>query len=320
MSGAALADAAGLGSIEIREMTRRRYSKELSVGITGASAIIGPIIPPSIPMVFYAVVAGSSIGKLFIAGIIPGIITAITLGIMVIIVARKEKVEMLKRANFNEWFAVFIDTVPSLITIVILLGGIFTGLFTPTEASVVAVLYTVFLGVAYKKFNWKMFINELFNAMKTMTRVMFIVAAASLFGQVVIRTQMAAKLSHLMLSTFNSPVIILLLINLFLLILGCFLEQIAAILVVTPIILPIMTSLGISDIQSGIVIVFNLMIGLLTPPFGLVLFTLADVGQISIKKTIKGVVPFLLPLIVTLLLITFVPWVTNFLPSFIMGK
>jgi tripartite ATP-independent transporter DctM subunit len=317
MSGAAIADAAGLGAIEIREMTRRRYSKEFSVGITGASAIIGPIIPPSIPMVYYAVVSTSSVGKLFLAGIIPGLITAFTLGVAVVFVARRENVEKLKRATIKEWFFTFLDTVPAIITVVILLGGIFGGWFTPTEASVIAVIYTVALGIVYKKFSWKFFIGELFNSMKTMSKVMFIVACSSLFGQVVIRTQMASMLSDFMLTTFQSPVIILLLINLLLLVIGCFMEQVAAILVVTPILLPIMTALGISDVQCGLIIVFNLMIGLLTPPFGLVLFILAEVGQISIKQTVRGVAPYLLPLLVTLLIITFVPWVTEFMPALI---
>jgi tripartite ATP-independent transporter DctM subunit len=203
---------------------------------------------------------------------------------------------------------------------VVILGGIFSGIVTPTEASVLGVLYTIVLGVAYKKFRWKTFIEELFNAMRTMTKVMFIVAAAALFGQVIIRTQMAAKLGVFMSTAFSSPALILFLINIFLLIVGCFLEQIAAILVVTPIFLPIMLSLGLSDIQCGLIIVFNLMIGLLTPPFGLVLFALADVAKISMKRTIKGVAPFLIPLFITLFIITYVPWVSDFLPNLLMGK
>lgn len=315
MSGAALADAAGLGAIEIREMTKRKYSKEISVGITGASSIIGPIIPPSVPMVFYAVVAGSSVGKLFLAGVIPGIICAATLAIAVVIMAKRENVEMLPRPTFWAWFRSLLCAAPSMLTIVILLGGIYGGFCTPTEAAVIAVIYTILLGVLNRKFNWKGFIRLLFESMRTTARVMFIVACAGLFGQVIIRTQLANTLADVLLSTISSKVVILLLINLMLLILGCFLEQIAAILVVTPIILPIMTALGLSDIQSGLIIVFNLMVGLLTPPFGLVLFTLADVGQLSMKRTIRGVIPFLIPLFLTLLIITFVPAVSDFLPN-----
>ncbi len=315
MSGAALADAAGLGAIEIREMTKRKYSPEISVGITGASSIIGPIIPPSVPMVFYAVVAGSSVGKLFLAGIIPGVICALTLALAVVVMARKEQVEVLHRPSFSEWFRSLFRAVPSMLTIVILLGGIYGGFCTPTEAAVVAVLYTVLLGLFNRKFTWKGFVGLLYESMRTTARVMFIVACAGLFGQVIIRTQLANKLADVLLSAIHSKVAILLLINLMLLILGCFLEQIAAILVVTPIILPIMTALGLSDIQSGLLIVFNLMVGLLTPPFGLVLFTLADVGGLSMKRTIKGVAPFLIPLFFTLLVITFVPAASDVLPN-----
>jgi tripartite ATP-independent transporter DctM subunit len=315
MSGAALADAAGLGSIEIREMTKRRYSLEFSVGITGASSIVGPIIPPSIPMVYYAVVSSSSIGKLFLGGIVPGFITAILLSISVVFVARTENVEKLKRASLKEWVLTFLDSLPSIITVVILLGGIFTGKFTPTEASVVAVIYTVFLGIVYRKITWKNLMHELYGAMKTTSRIMFIVACSSLFGQVVIRTQMAAKLTAFMLATFYSPAVILVVINLMLLVVGCFLEQSAAILVVTPILFPLMSALGLGDIHIGLIIIFNLMVGLLTPPFGLVLFALADVGKISMKRTLKGVVPYYPALVATLLLITYVPWISEFVPS-----
>lgn len=315
MSGAALADAAGLGAIEIREMTKRKYSPEISVGITGASSIIGPIIPPSVPMVFYAVVAGSSVGKLFLAGVIPGIICAVSLAIAVVIMAKRENVEMLPRPAFRVWFRSLICAAPSMLTIVILLGGIYGGFCTPTEAAVIAVIYTVLLGIFNRKFSWSGLMKLFFESMRTTARVMFIVACAGLFGQVIIRTQLANTLADVLLSAISSKAAILLLINLMLLILGCFLEQIAAILVVTPIILPIMTALGLSDIQSGLIIVFNLMVGLLTPPFGLVLFTLADVGRLSMKRTIQGVVPFLIPLFVTLLIITFVPAASDFLPN-----
>jgi tripartite ATP-independent transporter DctM subunit len=260
-------------------------------------------------------VSSSSIGKLFLGGIVPGFITAILLSISVIFVARTENVERLKRAPFKVWFLTFLDSLPSIITVVILLGGIFTGKFTPTEASVVAVIYTVFLGIVYRKITWKNLINELYGAMKVTARIMFIVACSSLFGQVVIRTQMAAKLTTFMLSTFHSPVVILIVINFILLVVGCFLEQSAAILVVTPILFPLMSSIGLGDIHIGLIIVFNLMIGLLTPPFGLVLFALSDVGKISMKRTLKGVMPYYPALFIVLSLITYIPWVSEYVPS-----
>lgn len=226
-----------------------------------------------------------------------------------------DQAETLRVWGFRVWFRSLICAAPSMLTIVILLGGIYGGFCTPTEAAVIAVIYTIFLGIFNRKFSWSGLMKLFFDSMRTTARVMFIVACAGLFGQVIIRTQLANTLADVLLSTISSKVVILLLINLMLLILGCFLEQIAAILVVTPIILPIMTALGLSDIQSGLIIVFNLMVGLLTPPFGLVLFTLADVGRLSMKRTIRGVVPFLIPLFVTLLIITFVPAASDFLPD-----
>jgi tripartite ATP-independent transporter DctM subunit len=320
MSGAALADAAGLGTVEIREMTKRGYSREFSVGITGASSIIGPIIPPSIPIIIFAVVSGESVGKLFLGGVIPGLLMAILLGIMVVIIARRQNVPKLKKATFRQWGGSIKRGFPALITIIIILGGIFGGIFTPTEAAAVAVLYVLFLGILiYRQFTWKGLILNFKKSIGFTAKIMIIVACAALFGQVIIREQMAQTLGDFLLESVKSPILILLLINIFLLILGCFLEQIAAILVVTPIILPIVTGMGFSPIQFGIVIVINLMVGLLTPPFGLVLYTLSDVGELSLKRTIKGTVPFLIPLVACLLLLTYIPFFTVYLPGLFIG-
>jgi tripartite ATP-independent transporter DctM subunit len=318
MSGAALADAAGLGTVEIREMTKRGYSREFSVGITGASAIIGPIIPPSIPMIVMAVAAGQSVGKLFLGGVLPGFLIGITLCIMVALTAKKEGVERQKRATLKERWVSIIEAFPSLITIFIILGGIFAGIFTPTEAAVSAVLYVLFLGIfIFKKFTWRGLFENFQESVGFTVKIMIIVACSALFGQVIIREQMAVKLGNFLLSTVSNPYIIILLLNIFMLIVGCFLEQIAAILVVTPIILPIVVSMGFSPVQFSVVIVINLMVGLLTPPFGLVLYTLADIGKISLKRTIIGHLPFLIPVIISLLIISYCPFLTTYLPDLI---
>lgn len=320
MSGSALADAAGLGTIEIKAMTERGYSREFSVGITGASSIIGPIIPPSIPIIIYAVIAEVSVGRLFAAGIIPGLLMGILLSIMIVVISKKRDFPISKRASLKTIWESFIKTFPALLVIVVILGGIFGGFFTPTEAAVVTVLYTILISTfIYKTFNFRLFIRTLNNSARTTILIMFIVAAASLFNQVIIREQIAIKLASFMLNITNNPVIILILINLFLLFLGMFLEQIAAIILVTPIIIPLVMELGYSPIQFGIVIILNLMIGLLTPPLGLVLYTLTEVGKLSLERTIRGVVPFLIPLIICLLLITFIPFFTEFIPKLIFG-
>lgn len=320
MSGSALADAAGLGTIEIKAMTERGYSREFSVGITGASSIIGPIIPPSIPIIIYAVIAEASVGRLFAAGIIPGLLMGISLSIMIVVISKKRDFPISERASLKTIWKSFIKTFPALLVIVIILGGIFGGFFTPTEAAVVTVLYTILISIfIYKTFNFRLFIRTLHNSARTTILIMFIVAAASLFNQVIIREQIAVKLASFMLNITKNPVIILILINLFLLFLGMFLEQIAAIILVTPIIIPLVMQLGYSPIQFGIVIILNLMIGLLTPPLGLVLYTLTEVGNLSLERTIRGVVPFLIPLIICLLLITFIPLFTEFIPKLIFG-
>lgn len=320
MSGSALADAAGLGTIEVKAMTERGYSREFSVGITGASSIIGPIIPPSIPIIIYAVIAEVSVGRLFAAGIIPGLLMGISLSIMIVVISKKRDFPISERASLKTIWKSFIKTFPALLVIVVILGGIFGGFFTPTEAAVVTVLYTILISIfIYKTFNFRLFNRTLYNSARTTILIMFIVSAASLFNQVIIREQLAVKLASFILNITNNPVIILILINLFLLFLGMFLEQIAAIILVTPIIIPLVMQLGYSPIQFGIVIILNLMIGLLTPPLGLVLYALTEVGKLSLERTIRGVAPFLIPLIICLLLITFIPLFTEFLPKLILG-
>jgi tripartite ATP-independent transporter DctM subunit len=320
MSGSALADAAGLGTIEIKAMTERGYSREFSVGITGASAIIGPIIPPSIPIIIYAVIAEVSVGRLFAAGIFPGLLMGILLSIMIVVISRKEDFPISKKTSYKIIWKSFIKTFPALLVIVVILGGIFGGIFTPTEAAVVTVLYTILISIfIYKTFNFRLFIKTLRNSARTTALIMFIVAAASLFNQVIIREQIAIKLASSILNITNNPVIILILINFSLLILGMFLEQIASIILVTPIIIPLVMQLGYSATQFGIVIILNLMIGLLTPPLGLVLYVLMDVGELTLERAIRGIAPFLIPLIICLLLVTFIPILTEFIPKLIFG-
>jgi tripartite ATP-independent transporter DctM subunit len=320
MSGSALADAAGLGTIEIKAMTERGYSREFSVGITGASAIIGPIIPPSIPIIIYAVIAEVSVGRLFAAGIFPGLLMGILLSIMIVVISRKEDFPISKKKSYKIIWKSFIKTFPALLVIVVILGGIFGGIFTPTEAAVVTVLYTILISIfIYKTFNFRLFIKTLRNSARTTALIMFIVAAASLFNQVIIREQIAIKLASSILNITNNPVIILILINFSLLILGMFLEQIASIILVTPIIIPLVMQLGYSATQFGIVIILNLMIGLLTPPLGLVLYVLMDVGELTLERAIRGIAPFLIPLIICLLLVTFIPILTEFIPKLIFG-
>ncbi len=320
MSGSALADAGGLGAVEIKAMRDHGYSDTLSVGVTGGSSIIGPIIPPSIPAVVYAVTAGVSVGRLFVAGIVPGLLMGLLLAALVIFLASKEKPLEMEPSKIKEVAVSFLHSMPGLFAIFIILGGIISGLFTPTEAAAVAVVYVLLIGrFLYRELTWRRFIACVETSALTMVKVSFLIVTAALFGNIMIRENVALKLSTILTEVVVNPILILILINVLMLILGTFMEQLAAIMIVTPIFMPVIIALGMSPVQFGVIVVLNLMIGLLTPPVGIVLYTLSEVSGLPLDKTVRAVLPFLVPLIMVLLLITFVPWFTLALPSLFWG-
>jgi TRAP-type C4-dicarboxylate transport system permease large subunit len=358
MSGTAVADAGGLGTIEIKAMKDHGYPVEFAVGITAASSTLGPIIPPSLPMVIYGVQANTSIGKLFAAGFIPGALMALFMMVMVAYYAHVRKygrdiafswprlggafVELLavaitafvlhalwKDDTLSGWvrFALPLAAVcvadrlfkfeafMALLTPVILVGGMASGLFTPTEAAVAAVAWALFLGFAwYRTLNWRMLIKLSMDTIETTATVLFIVAAASTFAWVLTTTQVTEAIAQWVLSISSNPLVFLLLANIFLLVVGCFMETIAAITILVPVFMPIIAKLGIDPVHFGLVMVLNLMIGLLTPPVGMVLFILAKVSKLSFERTVVAVSPWLLPLFVTLALITYFPQLVLWLP------
>lgn len=358
MSGTAVADAGGLGTIEIKAMKDHGYPVEFAVGITAASSTLGPIIPPSLPMVIYGVQANASIGKLFAAGFVPGIVMALFMMFMVAWYARVRKygadiafswprmggafveliaVALVAIALFRLWgdqelgglfkfglplaVVLLVDrfmkfrAFMALLTPVILIGGMASGLFTPTEAAVAAVAWALFLGfVWYRTLNWRMLVKISMDTIETTATVLFIVAAASIFAWVLTTTQVTEAIAHWVLSISSEPWVFLVLANLFLLFVGCFMETIAAITILVPVFSPIIAKLGIDPIHFGLVMVLNLMIGLLTPPVGMVLFVLAKVSKLSFERTVVAIAPWMLPLFATLILITFVPEVVLWLP------
>ncbi len=359
MSGTAVADAGGLGTIEIKAMQDHGYPTEFAVGITAASATLGPIIPPSLPMVIYGVQANTSIGKLFAGGFIPGVLMALFMMIMVGYYARVRKYgadiafswPRMGRAFFELGFVTFVATVlyflwsnaslpgwlrfgvplagvlvadrlfkfeafMALLTPIILIGGMASGLFTPTEAAVAAVAWALFLGfVWYKTLNWRMLVKVSMETIETTAVVLFIVASASIFAWVLTTTRVTDAIGVWVLSISDNPLVFLLLANLFLLFVGCFMETIAAITILVPVFMPIIAKLGIDPVHFGLVMVLNLMIGLLTPPVGMVLFILQKVARISFEATVRAVMPWLIPLLVTLAIITYVPQTVLWLPS-----
>jgi len=316
MSGAAVADAGGLGVIEIKAMRDRGYGDRLSVGLTAASSIIGPLIPPSLPMIIFGFVANVSIGKLFIAGFVPGLIMAVSLAVMVRWIAYRQKLPRdgnfsipAVRTSFNKAFL-------SLLTPVIIVGGILGGLFTPTEAAIAAAAYALALGVLiHRSLNLADIWKVTRETGEITASILFIVSAASIFAWIITSERVAYSFSNVLFGITDNYIIILLLINLLLLIVGCFLDAIAAITILTPILMPVAVTAGVDPVQFGVIMVLNLMIGLLSPPLGIVLYVLSAVSGVSMHDTIRGTLPFLLPLLITLMIVTFVPAVSLWLPK-----
>jgi tripartite ATP-independent transporter DctM subunit len=316
MSGTAVADAGGLGNIEIKAMRDHGYSADFAVGITGASSTIGPIIPPSLPFVIYGVMANASIGKLFAAGIIPGLVMALTMMIMVTYYAHTRGWHRDARFSVVALWQTFKRAFLPLLTPIILVGGMTTGVFTPTEAAIAATVYAIVLGMAiYRTLSLKKLIKVSLETAETTAIILLIVAGASIFGYLITLTKVTDNVSTLVLSISSTPWIVLLLVNIFLLIVGCFMETIAAITILVPVLLPLMIKIGVDPVHFGLIMVLNLMIGLLTPPVGMVLYILARVAGISFERATKACLPFLIPLLISLALVTYWPSMVMFLPN-----
>lgn len=316
MSGAAVADAGGLGNIEIKAMKDAKYDTDFSVGITAASSIIGPIIPPSLPLVIYGVTASVSIGELFVAGIIPGLLMAISLMIMVAYYARKRNYPRDKSFEWIRLTQTFKKAFLPLLTPAIIIGGIATGAFTPTESAVAAVMYSLFLGmVVYKTLTFKHLVKVSMETIETTAAILLIIASAAIFAWILTANQVANHLGEFLLSLSSDKTVLLLIIMLLVLVIGMFMETIAAITILVPLLLPIAATVGIDPVHLGIIVILNLMIGLLTPPVGMVLYVLSEVSNVKFEQCVKATMPFLIPLTIVLLLVTFFPQLALWLPT-----
>jgi TRAP-type C4-dicarboxylate transport system permease large subunit len=359
MSGTAIGDAAGLGTIEIKAMTDHGYSKEFAVGVTAASATLGPIIPPSLPFVIYGMMANVSVGALFLAGILPGVLMAVLMMLTVAYFAHKNKWGgdiQFEWARVNKaiaetavviawplamWVLIAKLGMPAQVTViaglialfaadkvfsfqavlpimtpVLLIGGMTTGIFTPTEGAIAACIWSMVLGFAwYRTLDWKQFIKVCLDTVETTATVLFIVAAASIFGWMLTATGVTAAISSWVLGFTKEAWVFLLLANLLMLFVGCFLEPTAAITILVPILVPICQQLGIDLVHFGLVMVLNLMIGLLHPPMGMVLFVLARVAKLSVERTTIAILPWLVPLLGSLVIITYMPKIVLWLPK-----
>ncbi|MEH6404800.1 MAG: TRAP transporter large permease [Sneathiella sp.] len=318
MSGAAVADAGGLGNIEIKAMRDAGYDTDFSVGITAASSTIGPIIPPSLPLVIYGVVSDTSIGQLFAAGLIPGLLMAFSLMIMVGWYAKRRNYPRDDRFRFSIFWRALIDATLPLMTPIIIVGGIVTGIFTPTEAAVAAVAYSMFLGlVVYRTLNWKSMLRVSMDTIEMTASILMIVAASAIFGWILTANQVANEFAGLLLGFTENKIAILLIITLLVLVIGCFMETIAAITILVPVLLPVAVQIGIDPVHFGIILILNLMLGLLTPPVGMVLFVLSKVSDVPFERCVVATAPFLIPLVAVLLLLTFVPAFSMWLPTLV---
>ena len=358
MSGTAIADAAGLGTIEIKAMTDHGYDPEFAVGVTAASATLGPIIPPSLPFVIYGMMANVSVGALFLAGIFPGVVMALLMMLTVAYFAHKngwggdvkfEWPKLLKalmetlvviawplviwllvtEVGTHAQLTVLVglvllfaadklfnfQAVLPIMTPVLLIGGMTTGVFTPTEGAIAACVWALILGFLwYRTLHFKLFVKICLDTVETTATVLFIVAAASIFGWLLTATGVTAAIGQWVLGVTDQPWQFLLLANLLMLFVGCFLEPTAAITILVPILVPICQQLGIDLVHFGLIMVLNLMIGLLHPPMGMVLFVLARVANLSVERTTMAILPWVVPLIGSLILITYVPSISLWLP------
>jgi tripartite ATP-independent transporter DctM subunit len=316
MSGTAVADAGGLGTIEIKAMRDHGYPDGFAVGITAASSTIGPIIPPSLPMVIFGVMANVSIGQLFAAGFLPGLLMAVAMMAYVTWYAHRHGIGRDMTFRWRLLGRTFVRAIPALLTPVIIIGGMMSGAFTPTEAAIAACAWALLLGsVVYRTLDLKRFYLISVQTIETTASVLIIVGAASLFGWVLTVTQVTEQVTQQLLGITSDPLMLLLIINLILLVVGCFMETIAAISILVPVFMPAVLKVGIDPVQFGVIMVLNLMIGLLTPPVGIVLFVLSRVSGLSFDRTVRAVLPFLVPLLLVLVLISVFPVLTLYLPT-----
>lgn len=315
MSGSAAADAGGLGTIEMKAMRENGYDEDFAAAVTAASSVIGPIFPPSIPLIIYGSIASVSVAKLFMGGVLPGLLMALSLMILVYIYAVKRSYERTAFAVQNLWTD-FKRSVLSLITPLIILAGFTTGWVTPTEASCIAVLYSLLISaLVYKSLSLKEFIVCAKESAIGAANTLFIIGASTLFTYVMVKEGVSRSLADAILGVSSNQAIILLVVNIVLLILGMFMEPGAILTLMLPVLVPIANQLEMDLVHFGVVIVLNLMIGQVTPPFGVCLFIISDLSKVKLERMYRGITPFIIPLLVTLIMVTYIPGIVTWLPN-----
>ena len=309
MSGAAIADAGGLGAIELKAMRDAGYDDDFSLAVTGASSLVGPIIPPSVPAVVYGTVASVSIGRLFMAG---------AMCVMVYIISKKKGYRKEEWCGFPALFQSFKRAFLSLLTVVVILGGILKGIFTPTEAAIIATFYAIFLGFFYRTLNLKKLAAALKEASETTCTVMMIVCGATIFCYILSFERFPQMVANFFLTYVDNKYLALLVINIFLVFVGMFMDSSPSI-IMTPVFLPVVTAFGVDPVHFGIIMILNLMIGLLTPPVGMVLYVLSKVSSVPFERICKATVPFIIMFYILLQFITYIPQISLALPNWMYG-
>jgi tripartite ATP-independent transporter DctM subunit len=320
VTGAALAEAMGLGVVEIKAMDDAKFDRPFSAAVVASSSTIGPVIPPSIPMVIYGALAEVSVGALFLGGVVPGVLMGLGIMCIIYVLARRRAYRSEPRASLGQIARSGVNSVFGLLTPVLIMGGILGGFFTPTEAAVVAVAYAIAIGaLVYRELTLRHFARILWETIEQTVRVMFIIAAAGMFGWLLVYIRAAEEVVTLLTTVTSSPAVILLIFNGVLLVLGCFMEGIAIMLLTVPIFMPVLGRFGIDPVHFGVVMTLNLMIGLLTPPVGMVLYAVSTVAEVSVTKLARELLPFIVVLVAVLGLITYIPGLVTWLPNLVMG-
>ena len=317
MTGSALADASGLGMMEIRAMKQHGYDDGFSCAITAASATIGPIFPPSIPMIFYSMLSGASVGALFMGGMLPGLLVGFALMGYIAYIANKRNYSRGTKVALKEFSKITFRATPALMSVVVLLGGIYSGIVTPTEAGALASLYAIIISVfVYRAMGWRSFLRVIMSTVKTTGILSLLVGSAYVFSFIVAIEHIPDTVAKFLLNVTSNKYLLLLLINIVFIILGMFVDTMTIILVFIPIVLPLIEALGIDIVHFGVVITLNMMIGLSTPPFGMLLFVVSGISETSLKIVIKAITPMLFVLFGVLFLITYIPQLVTFIPDY----
>jgi len=315
MSGTAVADAAGLGALEIRAMRDQGYPLKYSTGITGASSVIGPIIPPSVAMVIYGWLSDVSVGALFIGGLIPGVLLGLALMITTVALSYRVSMPMQPRPPITETLRLSRRAALSLMTPVIIVGGIWSGIFTPTESGAMASAYAIVLGmVVYREIGVKELLDVFRNTIEFTAIILFIISIAGLYGWLLVRLQIPMALAEGVIKLTTNPTILLVILMVFFLIIGCFMSVIESVLIFTPIMVPMVKVMGIDPLFFGVLMVISLSVGVITPPFGNVIYVLVGITNQTFEEVVKALIPFLVPILVTILVLILFPDLVTYLP------